>query len=111
MKHDDTKKKKKAGNPIFIFIIFIVLLGFVFYVPEIYKKYNSNIAEFLGIGVNKDDENKVNDLDDEKDAVSTYYQIGSLGSLEFNEITLTDISLRDDNVLSFTVNVSVSAST
>lgn len=104
MKHDDTEKKKRAGNPIFILIIFIVLLGFVFYVPEIYKKYNSNFAEFLGIGANKDDdENEKNNPEDEKDAMSSYYQIGSLSTLEYNEIKLSNISLSEDKILSFTV--------
>ena len=103
MKQEYNEKKRKAGSPIFILIIFIALLGFVFYVPEVYKKYNSNFAEFLGIGVNKDEDEKNNNHEDEKDAMSSYYQIGSLSSLEYNEIKLTDISLSDDKILSFTV--------
>ena len=95
MKNDDNEKQKKAGNPIFILIIFLCLIGFIFYVPEIYHKYNSDIAEFLGIGSNKDNNTESND--DNKAAVSAYYQIGSNGTLSFNELELSDISLSQDN--------------
>ncbi len=98
MKQDDIEKRKKAGNPLFIMIIFIVLIGFVFYVPDIYKKYNSNLAEFLGIG--SDNNNKEENLnpDDYIESVSEFYQLGSLGTLEFNEITLSNIKLENSTL-------------
>ena len=76
MKQDDGEKKKKAGNPIFILFIFVILLAFVFFVPDIYKTFNSNIAEFLGVGNNKDDLENTLNPEDEKTAMSEYYQIG-----------------------------------
>lgn len=100
---DKLEKEKKAGNPLFILIIFVTLIGFIFYVPEIYKKYNSNIADFLGIG-SKDPENKEPNPDDGKSPVSAYYQLGANSTLKFNEITLSDISLSSDKKLSFKVN-------
>lgn len=89
-KEQENEKQKKAGNPIFIIIIFVALLGFVFYVPEVYKKYNSNIAEFLGIGSKPDAETKP---EEEIPANSAFYQIGSNGTLDYNELRLSNISL------------------
>lgn len=94
-------KQQKAGNPIFILIIFVALIGFLFYVPEIYQKYNSEISKFLG--GNKDEEGKDDSKKDGKSPKSGFYQLGSNSTLKFNEITLSNISLGKDE-LSFTVN-------
>jgi len=96
-------KEDKAGNPILILFIFIVLIGFLYVIPEIYKKYNTEIADFLGIG-NNIDKDVIDNNDEEKMSISEYYQIGSKNTLEFNELLLTNISL-DNNILTFTVNV------
>ncbi len=103
MKSEDEKEKqKKAGNPLFILIIFVVLIGFVFFVPEIYKKYNSNIAEFLGISEGEKDKRNP-EQDKEQASVSAFYQIGSKKTLHFNEIDLSDISL-ENGILKMKVN-------
>ncbi len=103
MKSEDEKEKqKKAGNPLFILIIFVVLIGFVFFVPEIYKKYNSNIAEFLGISEGEKDKRNP-DQDEIQASVSAFYQIGSKKTLDFNEITLSNISL-ENGILKMKVN-------
>lgn len=100
---DEKEKRDKAGHPLFIVIIFVALLGFLFYVPDIYKKYNSEISDFLGIGKEEGEKKKE---EDNKSAKSAYYQIGSKSTLKFNEIELTDIVLSEDKkTLSFNVNV------
>lgn len=102
MNSEDLKEKQnKAGNPIFILIIFIALLGFLFFVPEIYKKFNGNFMNFFG-GGNKTEEDKKKP--DDLSPVSAFYQLGSNGSLKFNEITLSDISLGQDKILKLTIN-------
>lgn len=99
---DNKEKEKKAGNPLFILIIFICLLGFLFFVPDIYKKFNSGMAEILGVGSKDDD--KVNEKpDDGKDAISDQYQIGSKSTVQFNEITLSNMDLNEENILTFTI--------
>lgn len=87
------EKQKKAGNPIFIVIIFVCLIGFLVFIPDIYKKYNTEISEFLGINKKEEQQDKP---EDNKAATSAFYQIGSGGTLKFNEITLKDISLSAD---------------
>ena len=81
------EKEKKAGSPLFILIIFVVLIGFIFYVPELYSKYNANIASFLGIGNNKGNTNKNSNINKEISPMSAYYQIGSLATIEYNGMT------------------------
>lgn len=99
---DKKEKEKKAGNPIFILIIFIALLGFLYVIPEVYKNYNSNIAEFFGIGSSSSEEEPTGE---EKVATSAYYQIGGKSTFTFNEITISDISLSADKILSMTITV------
>lgn len=98
---DEKKKQREAGNPIFILIIFAVLIGFIFYIPEIYKKYNEDISNFLR--GDKPEEEK-DDKDDKKAALSAYYQLGSKKDIKFNEIVVTNISLNSDKTVSFTIN-------
>lgn len=102
MKQDDTEKKQKAGNPIFILIIFVTLFAFLFFIPDIYRKYNSNIAEFLGIGNHEEKPSGNDNPDDGIDAVSEFYQIGSLSTLEYNGLTISDVSLSSDKILTLT---------
>ncbi len=98
---DLQEKQKKAGHPIFIVVIFACLLCFLVFVPDIYKKYNKEISEFLGI--NKKEEGDTTP-EDNRAATSAFYQIGSEGTLKFNEITLTNISLsQDKKTLSFKI--------
>ncbi len=97
MKNDDTEKQKKAGNPILILFIFLCLIGFIFFVPEIYHKYNSDIADFLGIGSNKNEnESTSNEEEENKAANSAHYQIGSNSTFSFNELEFSNISLSSD---------------
>lgn len=98
---DENLKQKKAGNPLFIIIIFVVLMGFLFYVPELYKKYNSEIMKFFG--GDKDSKEPGSNPDDGKSPISAYYQLGSKSELKFNEIKLTDILLTGKE-LTFKVN-------
>lgn len=98
---DEKLKQQKAGNPLFIIIIFVVLIGFLFYIPEIYKKYNSEIMKFLG--GDKDTEEKGNDSNSDKSPISAYYQLGSKSTLKFNEIELSDILLTG-KTLTFKLN-------
>ena len=99
-KSEIVEKNKKAGNPLFIAIIFVALILFIFVVPDIYERYNKDLAKIFGIGSN----NEVVTPKSTKlqDATSSYYQIGSNSTLSFNEITISDVSLVD-SVLSFTV--------
>lgn len=98
---DENEKRNKAGNPIFILIMFGALMGFLFYAPDIYKKYNSEINNFFGGGSNDGEDG--NKQQDNKSPVSAYYQLGSRSTLKFNEINLSDISL-EGKTLKLTVN-------
>lgn len=99
MKNDDNAKK--AGSPIFILIMFVAIIGFVIYIPEIYQKYNTQIARIFGIG--SENENRHVDDVPEEGATSDYYQLGSNGTLKYKEITLSKIEL-NDRELSFTIS-------
>lgn len=99
---DDKLKQQKAGNPVFIIVIFAALIAFLFYVPDIYKKYNSEINKFFGADGSKEEDDK--SKGDDKSPISAFYQLGSKSTLKFNEITLTDISLSTNKMLTFTVN-------
>lgn len=99
---DENLKQQKAGNPLFIIIIFAVLIAFLFYVPDIYKKYNSEITKFFG-GGNSDGE--TGGANNDKSPISAYYQLGSKSTLKFNEITLSNIELSSNRKeLKLTVN-------
>lgn len=96
------EKEKKSGHPIFILIIFVVLLGFVFKAPDIYKFFNANIAKTLGVGSKEKDNTPTIDTKDDKSPVSEYFRIGSDDTLKYNEITISNATLLD-NILSFDV--------
>ena len=97
---EDTEKK--SGHPIFILIIFLVLLGFVFIEPEIYQKLNKNLAEALGIG-SKNNKTVNSDPNDDIISVSDYIQIGSSDILSYNEIKISNATL-SNNILNFDVD-------
>lgn len=101
---DQNEKQKKAGNPLFILIIFIVLMGFVFFVPEIYKKYNSELYEFLGLGSKKEENLSIEEKPNIS-PVSAYYQIGGKPTFKFNEISISNVSLNENKVLSLSISV------
>ena len=105
MKEDEVKKEKekKSGNPIFILIIFIVLLGFIFVVPELYQKFHSSLAETLGIGSKNQQDTPTNNEEDDIISVSEYYQINSNDTLTYNEITISNVELTND-ILSFDIS-------
>ncbi len=100
MKGEDIKEKQnQAGNPIFVLILFVVLIGFVFYVPDIYKKYNKEINNFFGI---KDEEEKEKEKYEGITPQSAYYQLNSKSTFDYNEITISDVTL-ENKTLSMTV--------
>lgn len=101
--NDKKERDAKAGSPIFIIIIFVALLGFIFYVPELYAKYHKNVAEFLGIGSKNQGVSQGTKTNDKK-AVSEYYQIGSNKELVFNELKISGVTL-ENNILSLDVEV------
>lgn len=100
MNNKDERKEidSKAGNPLFIIIIFLALIGFMFYAPTLYAKYHKNVADVLGIGKKTPVTTPVSN----KQAVSAYYQIGSNKELTFNEIKLSNVNL-ENNILSFDI--------
>lgn len=99
------EKEKRAGNPIFIFIIFVVLIGFVFFVPDIYKKYNSEISNFLGIKKeNPTDTEHDEHKEDTTSPVSAFYQIGSNPIFKYNELNISKVSL-ENGTLKMTISV------
>lgn len=93
----EKEKREKAGNPLFVVIIFVALLGFLFVIPEVYKKYNKEIADFLGVG--KNEEELKHDLENKKEndiiSNSAFYQIGSKSTFTYNQVTVSDISLNN----------------
>lgn len=96
------ESQSKAGHPIFILIIFIALLGFVFYVPEVYKSFNAQKAKDYGIGKGNDSKQPTTSKPDDKAAISDFLQIGSESTLKFNEITISNVSL-ENNLLSLEI--------
>lgn len=101
MNGEDLKEKQnKAGHPLFILIIFVVLIGFIFYVPDIYKKYNKEINDFFGI---KDEDEKEKDKLDEITPMSAYHQLNSNDSFDYNEISISEVSLSPEKKLTLTV--------
>ena len=99
---NEKQNEKKSGNPIFILIIFLILLTFVFIIPDIYKKYHGDVSRFFGITSKKTVEPS-SDNNDDREVVSDYYQIDSSKSLSFNELTITNVNLKDD-ILSFDID-------
>ncbi|HBA37572.1 MAG TPA: hypothetical protein DCY94_02505, partial [Firmicutes bacterium] len=82
------------------------LIGFVFYVPDIYKKYNKEIAEFLGVGDKNDPQENRPDTDKKEiTPVSAYYQIGGQNAFKFNELSISNVSLSPDKIFSLTITV------
>jgi len=102
MRNDNEEKHKKAGSPIFILIIFVVLIIFIFFIPDIYKKFNSNIADILGVGSKKQTIKNVQE-EDKLDAMSDYFQIGSLSTLEYNNLTFSNVLL-ENGILYLTIS-------
>lgn len=100
--NDENQNEKKSGSPFFILIIFLILLGFIFIIPDVYKKYHTNISKVLGIPLNN--RNEMSDDNDgvEKSIVSDYHQISDNNSLTFNELTINNINLEND-ILSFDI--------
>ena len=73
---EDVKEKRdKAGHPLFIVIIFVALLGFLFFIPDIYKKYNSEISDFLGIGKEEQDKKPEEDNKTNRSAFCVYIHV------------------------------------
>ena len=101
MKNDNTEKEKKAGSPIFILIMFVAIIGFVLYIPDIYTKYNTEIAKFFGFTPSND--TNLNNGNDENSATSDYSQIKSGNTLDYKEITIKNVTL-DDGTLKFTIS-------
>lgn len=100
MNGKDSEKEQKAGNPIFILIIFVCLLLFIFVVPDVYKKLNKNVADVLGIG--KKETPVQEKTKDDTPAMSDYYQIGSNSTLEYNGLIIKNVSLVE-GILSFDI--------
>lgn len=92
--HDKNEKdiQKKAGSPVFILVIFCVLLLFVLVIPEIYKRYDREIANFLGIGSSKKEERADKDS---FTATSDFYLIAENKSFSFNDITIETYSIEN----------------
>lgn len=101
MNGEDLKEKQnKAGHPLFILIIFVALIGFIFYVPDIYKKYNEEINNFFGI---KSEEEKEKEKLEEITPISAYHQLNSNDVFDYNEISISDVSLSPDKKMSITI--------
>lgn len=100
MSGEDLKEKqKKAGSPIFILIIFVALMAILFYAPDFFKNRGDDISDLMGGSQTEDEKNKP----EEKEPLSAYYQMGSKHSFDFNEISVTDYSLKD-GILHITMN-------
>lgn len=99
---DENQNEKKSGSPFFILIIFLVLLGFIFIIPDIYKKYHTDISKVLGIPLNSEVQTSNNNSDDEKSIVSDYKQISDNNTLSFNELNINNIKL-GNGILSFDI--------
>lgn len=102
MKNESVDKEKRAGSPIFILIMFVIIIGFVFFIPEVYQRFNTQLADILGIG-SKNKPNTVENNNVDTSNVSEYYQLGSNSMITFNDITISNISL-EDNILSLTIS-------
>ena len=94
LKVDEKQKKmENAGNPLLLLFIFGVIIAFLFFIPEIYEKYNSDSAALYGIGTDKNAKKEEKTVDSKE---SDYFSIGGniiLDNFEFSKITLQDNAL------------------
>lgn len=91
MKNESIEKEKKAGSPLFIIFIFVVLIAIVNYAPKMYQKYNSHVSSNPQF---KNDEKKNSeDSDVSIESESSFYTIGESQNIAFNEINLSDVFL------------------
>jgi len=90
------KENKTAGNPVFILIIFAALIIFLFVLPDIYQKYNKEIADILGIGTNTN--KKEENTNPEIDGTSEIYQISENKSFNYNELKIKNVLLENETL-------------
>lgn len=87
------KKMENAGNPLLLIFIFGVIIAFLFFIPDIYEKYNSENARLYGIGSTTT--KKENTEDESKE--SDYFNIS--GNTTFNNFEFNNIVLQGSTLL------------
>lgn len=100
MKENEKEKQNKAGNPLFVIIIFIALIGFLFVIPEVYKKYNKEIADFLGVG--KDEAEIEKEKENEQDNIeptSDFFPIPQKSTFTYNEFEVNEVLLENKSLI------------
>lgn len=96
----EQEKQAKAGNPLFVLIILVALVGFLYVIPEVYKRYNKDIANFLGVGENNEELEKEREEEKEEniEPKSGFYLTTIKSSFHYNEFEIGDASI-DNGVM------------
>ena len=90
------KENKKTGSPVFILVIFSALILFLFVLPDIYHKYNKEIADLLGIGSNTNKPEKKEEPEIEE--ISDFYLIKENKAFNYNELKIKKIVLTEEGL-------------
>ena len=95
--NEKQKKMENAGNPLLLLFIFGAIIAFLFFIPNIYEKYNADNASLYGIGGNKEKTKNVSD--DDKSRESEYF--GLNGYTTFDNIDFNSALINNDT---FSIN-------
>lgn len=105
MKNDNEELKEKNVGKIFpILLIFGIVIGFIFILPDIYQKYSKEGDRTYGSTKPNESDGDSTKTENDKSPMSDYYQIGNNGKLTYNELVITDIALSNEKVLEMTIN-------
>lgn len=100
MKNEDTEKINNAGNPLYLLFIFIVIIGFIFFIPEVYEKYNKDKASLYGIG-SKNETSETKKEEKPTSKLSDYFR--KEDSIRFENLAFLNLRI-DGNTLYIDVN-------
>lgn len=101
MKNEDTEKVNNAGNPLLLLFIFIVIIGFIFFIPEVYEKYNKDKASLYGIGSQNESTNSEKRENTNVSKISDHFRIED--STKLNNLSFSNIKI-DGNTLYIDIN-------
>lgn len=93
--NENNKKMENAGNPLLLIFIFVMIMAFLFFIPEFYEKYNSEKAALYGIGENSKKKKTTEEQNIPQE--SEYFGIG--GNTTFDNISFSNANITN-NILS-----------
>ena len=90
MKQGEEEKLQNAGNPVLLLIMFGSIMAFLFFIPQVFEKYNAEKASLLGIGKTSSDIKK----DNEDENHSNYFKVGE--TLSFGEFMYSGLAFEEN---------------